>query len=236
MVRSVVVLPAPLRPSSTVRPPAGTRNRRRGGYGRARYACARPRAPGGCSLTWQPPRRDRPPGRSARRSRSAGSPSATRAPLCSTTMRSASERTTSILCSTSRTVASPRCLMSWMRSSTVGTSSTLMPAVGSSNMRTFGSMRDAEARLRACAGRHARGPSARRGACPKDAPVPGPLRPSRSGRDACSRFETATSPHPARLCTARRTFSSAGQLRKQVGELEGAPEPAACARGGRQGR
>ena len=48
--------------------------------------------------------RDRPPAPPARRSPPAGFPSATSLPLCSTMMRSASERTTSILCSTSRMI------------------------------------------------------------------------------------------------------------------------------------
>ena len=64
---------------------------------------------------------------------SAGAPSATRRPLCSTTMRSDSSRTTSILCSTSKMVRSARALSARIRSSTTGASSTLMPAVGSSN-------------------------------------------------------------------------------------------------------
>src|SRR5205085_557774 len=70
---------------------------------------------------------------------SAGSPSATSRPLCSTTMRSARLLTTSILCSTSRIVLSPSPLSFLMRSRMTGTSSTDMPAVGSSNMKTCGS-------------------------------------------------------------------------------------------------
>src|SRR5664279_4477419 len=70
---------------------------------------------------------------------SAGSPSATSWPLCRTMMRSASSRTTSILCSTSRIVLSRARLSSRIRSRITGTSSTLMPAVGSSNMYTLGS-------------------------------------------------------------------------------------------------
>src|SRR5260221_646461 len=70
---------------------------------------------------------------------SAGLPSATSLPWCSTTMRSERERTTSILCSTSRMVLSPRCLMAAMIARMVGTSSMLMPAVGSSNKKMSGS-------------------------------------------------------------------------------------------------
>jgi hypothetical protein len=83
--------------------------------------------------------RGRPAAPPATRSPRPGSPSATSWPLCSTMMRSASSRTTSILCSTSRMVLGPRALSSRIRSSTTGTSSTLMPAVGSSNMKTLGS-------------------------------------------------------------------------------------------------
>ena len=67
---------------------------------------------------------------------SAGAPSATSRPLCSTTMRSASERITSILCSTSRMVRELSPFSVLMRSRITGTSSTLMPAVGSSNIST----------------------------------------------------------------------------------------------------
>src|SRR3989440_12650940 len=63
---------------------------------------------------------------------SAGLPSATSVPLCSTMMRSASERTTSILCSTSRMILEVSCLSCAIRSSTTGTSSTLMPTAGMS--------------------------------------------------------------------------------------------------------
>src|SRR5258706_95447 len=54
-------------------------------------------------------------------------------------MRSARDRTTSILCSTSSTVLSFCPFISWIRSRITGTSSTLMPAVGSSNMKMAGS-------------------------------------------------------------------------------------------------
>src|SRR6185369_11607519 len=56
----------------------------------------------------------------------AGSPSATSWPLCSTMMRSASSRTTSILCSTRRIVLSRALFSSRMRSRITGTSSTLI--------------------------------------------------------------------------------------------------------------
>ena len=51
-------------------------------------------------------------------------------------------------------------------------------------------------------------------------------------------FHTLNSdqPAPARLCTARRTFSSARELRKQIGELESAAQPAPRARGGGKAR
>src|SRR5690606_2907 len=63
----------------------------------------------------------------------AGSPSATSSPLCSTMMRSESSRTTSILCSTSKMVLVLSALSWRIRFRITGTSSTLMPAVGSSN-------------------------------------------------------------------------------------------------------
>ncbi len=102
-----------------------------------------------------------------------------------------------------------------------------MPAVGSSNMNTLGSMRDEkrdfELALIAMRERRRRHmPLVRKANAFEDclglldevaAAVPDP--------------ETATSPHPARLCTARRTFSSADKLGKQVGELEGAAQSAA---------
>ncbi len=69
----------------------------------------------------------------------AGSPSATRAPLCNTMMRSASSRTTSILCSTNRMVLVLSFLSARIRFRMTGASSWLMPAVGSSNMYTAGS-------------------------------------------------------------------------------------------------
>ena len=111
IVRSVVVLPAPLRPSSIVTAPAGTS---RSTPCRMWYAPM-------CVCT---PASDSSGGGARSRARlsasgampryacctigeaitAVGSPSATSWPLCSTTMRSASSRTTSILCSTSRMV------------------------------------------------------------------------------------------------------------------------------------
>ena len=70
---------------------------------------------------------------------SAGVPSATSAPLCKTMMRSASSRTTSILCSTSRMVLVLSCRSWRIKSSMAGISSAPRPAVGSSNMNTLGS-------------------------------------------------------------------------------------------------
>src|SRR5690606_10899224 len=155
---------------------------------------------------------------------SAGAPSATRLPLWSTMMRSARLRTTSILCSTSSTVLSPRALMSWISCRTVGTSSTDMPAVGSSNMKTSGSSASSKATS-----------SLRWSPCGKAPAVALRLSSRRTESSRLSAFSirsrrwlqscNSCSPAPARLCTARRTFSMTVRLGNRLVSWNARPMP-----------
>ena len=118
-----------------------------------------------------------------------------------------------------------RRLISWMRSRITGTSSTLMPAVGSSNMKTVGpsasrmptsSLRwspcgSALASASACAGeidlRRAK------------------RRPRRSARCARSTDAADRARRRACACTARRTFSRTVRLGKRLVSWKARPRP-----------
>ena len=113
--------------------------------------------------------------------------------------------------------------MSLISSSTVGTSSTLMPAVGSSNMKTFGSsaMRSATSSLRWSPCERAFGASVPLvGEANRLEHLLGPLDqiapgvPDREHRPAGARTALHREPD----------VFQGGELRKQIGELEGAPQ------------
>src|ERR1017187_4093273 len=154
----------------------------------------------------------------------AGSPSARSAPLCSTTMRSDSSRTTSILCSTRRIVLSRWALSERIRSRMTGTSSTLMPAVGSSNMKTSGSsaIRIATSSLRWSPWGSAAAATSRRA-------VSATVSSTSSARPISSLWLLQTlhrfSPRPARDCTSRRTFSSTVRFGNRFVNWKARPMP-----------
>src|SRR5512133_2822911 len=160
----------------------------------------------------------------------AGSPSATRAPLCSTIMRSDSSRTTSILCSTSRMVLSRRALSARIRSRITGTSSTLMPAVGSSNMNTSGSsairMPTSSLRWSPCGSALA--------ATSRFAPK-ATVSSTSSAWPISSRWLFQMlhrlSPSPARDCTASRMFSSTERFGNRLVSWNARPMPRRLRRG-----
>ena len=175
---------------------------------------ARPRARG----------RDRLAGRSATRSRSAGSPSATSWPLCRTMIRSASSRTTSILCSTRRIVFVASLFRRWIKSRITGTSAALMPAVGSSNMKTLGSSAISIATssfLWSPCGRLLAAASAR--SSRRTSATSARARASVSLRS--SQTENRSRPSRRRDCTARRTFSTTLRLGNSCVSWNARPRP-----------
>ncbi len=142
---------------------------------------------------------------------------------------------TSSLCSTSSTVLSPWSLMWWISSRMIGTSSMLMPAVGSSNIRTCGSRASRIAtssfRCSPCESEAAR-------ACRRSASATRCRKYSAfSISSTCpDQSDTRLSPRPARLCTARRTFSITVRFGKRFVELERPPDAAPRALRGAQAR
>ena len=215
---------------------AAPRGRRRAGCGTRRCACARRSVRAGSRSCRPPsaPRPGRPPARSARRSPRPARHRPPAVPLCSTMMRSASSRTTSILCSTSRMVLLLSFLSVRIRSRITGASAAFMPAVGSSNMKTLRLQRHQQRHLELAlvAVRQARHRARR--ACRPGAPSPGSRRRAAVSARWSLQMLHRLSPRrcaPSRVaCTARRTFSSTVRFGKQIGELEGAAQPRARAR------
>src|ERR1019366_7209635 len=155
---------------------------------------------------------------------SSGSPSATSWPLCRTMMRSASSRTTSILCSTRRIVFVVSSFRARTRSRITGTSAVLMPAVGSSNMNTLGSsaisIATSSLRWSPC-GRLLAATARRSASCTRSTSAE--ARASVSCRSLHT--DQRSSPSLRRDCTARRTFSSTERSGKSCVSWKARPRP-----------
>ena len=145
-------------------------------------------------------------------------------------MRSASSRTTSILCSTSRMVLLLSSLSLRIRFRITGASAAFMPAVGSSNMNTCDSsaISSATSSLRwSPCGRLATSscslPAMRHGR--QD--LVRALRPGHGGRSRCSTGSgRAGARRRALACTASRTFSSTVRRGNRLVSWKARPRPA----------
>jgi len=131
-----------------------------------------------------------------------------------------------------RIVLSPCRRIASMRSRITGTSSTLIPAVGSSNMKTGGLEReqDGDLQLALVAVVQRRGGGGGAGG-ELDRGRESPRRVNKIGgaTPPCRAYGTRS---PRAACTARRTFSSTVQVGEKLGQLEGpahaAPHPRRC--------
>ena len=181
-----------------------------------------------CRLRLRRHARDRPAARPARRSPRPARRRPPAAPLCSTMMRSASSRTTSILCSTSR-IGLVACAPS-ARGSGRGSPARRRRSCRRSARRTCRPSGRAPSASppRACAGRRAAGwpPCASRLSASRTARRMR-ARPSiqRAAVEPDAQQVEPAVPRRSRACTARRTFSSTVRLGNSCVSWKARPRP-----------